>query len=78
MRPHHDSPQFETAASIDHDNPLWLVMWGVASRCYWAYPKFNVPKGTILSAFNPDELLSQMRQVELRYLPPPYQPPIQT
>jgi hypothetical protein len=76
MRPHPDAKQRETAASIDRDDPLWLVMWGTASRRYWAYPTFNVPKGTILSAADPGELLTQMRQIEMRYLPPPprYQP----
>jgi hypothetical protein len=78
MRPHYDAKQMETAESINYHNPLWWVIWGVSTRHYWAFPKFNVPQGTILDERDPRELLSQMRQIELRYLPPPYHPPRQT
>ena len=45
MRPHTDTAQLETAESINHHNPLWLVIWGVASRRYWA---FRAPRGASL------------------------------
>jgi hypothetical protein len=78
MRPHPDMAQMETAESISHHHPLWLVIWGTASRRYWAFPWFNVPQGTILNERDPRELLTRMRQTELRYLPPPHHPPRQT
>ena len=60
-----------TAASIERDNPLWIVIWGIFSREYWAFPKFNVPPHTILHARNPSQLAAQMRQVEREYLGAP-------
>jgi hypothetical protein len=55
---------------VNRENPLWLVMYGAGSRRYWAFPAFNVPSGTILESADLDELVTQMRETELRYLWP--------
>jgi len=75
MQPVYDERQRRTAALIQRDNPLWLVMWGTGSRRYWAFPAFAVPCGTIVSAADPDDLITRMRETEMRYLPPPYRRP---
>jgi hypothetical protein len=75
LRQPYDESQRRAAGFMQRENPYWLIMYGVWSRLYWATPAFDVPPHTILSAAEPDDLLRQMRQVELRYLPPPYQPP---
>jgi hypothetical protein len=73
-RPYDDS-QRATADFIQRNNPLWVVIWGTGSRRYWAFPAFDVPPGLILQSADPDKLVTQMRQTELRHLPPPYHPP---
>jgi hypothetical protein len=59
------------AESVNRENPLWLVMYGAGSRRYWAFPAFSVPSGTLLASADLDELVSWMRETELRYLPYP-------
>jgi hypothetical protein len=55
----------ETAHRIQKANRRWMVMWGVFSREYWAYPLFSAPSGTIMHAADAEMLLSRMREVEL-------------
>jgi hypothetical protein len=55
----------ETATRIEQDYPLWLVMWGAYSEEYWAYPRFDAPKGTILHSPSPDDLTSDMRAIQV-------------
>ncbi len=50
---------------IQRDHPNWLVMWGVYTRQYVAFPLFNAPKGTIAQDHDPDQLVDRMRQMEL-------------
>ena len=38
-----DAESYETAQSIQQANPDWLVMWGVYSRQYVAFPLFRAP-----------------------------------
>lgn len=73
----YDVPQRKTAARLNQAHPNWHVMWGVHSRRLWAFPLFDVPPGTIVSAGTPDDLVAQMRQVEMiaRHGPPPYRQP---
>ncbi len=61
----------QTAALVERDNPLWLVIWGVYSHVFWAYARFDVPAGTILHARDTNLLVGQMRQVERRYIGSP-------
>jgi hypothetical protein len=63
-RPDRDSGQHERAARISQVFPLWLILWGTWSRRYWAYPRFRAPRGTILQAADPGDLVAQMRQVQ--------------
>lgn len=55
----------ETATRIEQDHPLWLVMWGAYSEEYWAYPRFDAPKGTILHSPDPGDLTSDMRAIQM-------------
>jgi hypothetical protein len=59
-----DDQQWQTASEIEQSRPSWLVMWGCYSRLFWAFPRFRVPKGTIVSASNPDKLLADMDSVQ--------------
>jgi len=63
--PHPDALHGEVASQIQRDHPNWLVMWGVYTRQYVAFPLFNAPKGTIARDPDPDQLVNRMRQMEL-------------
>jgi hypothetical protein len=54
----------QIAREIEQNHPSWLVMWGCYSRLFWAFPRFNVPRGTIVSAPEPDRLFAEMQSVE--------------
>jgi hypothetical protein len=57
----------ELAARLDRDNPQWLVVWGIFSHEFVAFPLFRVPQGTVLCARNSLELAGRMRQTETIY-----------
>ncbi len=59
------TPSRETATRIEQDYPLWLVMWGAYSEEYWAYPRFDAPRGTILHSRDPNSLASEMRAMQM-------------
>jgi hypothetical protein len=54
----------EEAAQLDRDNPRWLVVWGIFSLEFVAFPLFDVPAGTFLCARSAPELLRRIRQAE--------------
>ncbi|MBO0801723.1 MAG: hypothetical protein J2P25_01410 [Nocardiopsaceae bacterium] len=54
-----------TAAILDAMNPLWLVVFSVYYRRFMAFPKFNVPIGTIATSENAAALEERMRWIEL-------------
>ena len=76
---HYDTAQRRIAAHLGRNHPTWYVMWGLHSRRLWAFPLFDAPPGTVISAERPDDLVTQMRQAEMiaQHGPPPYhqQPP---
>jgi hypothetical protein len=45
-----------------------MVMWGCYSRLFWAFPRFQVPSGTIVSARGPKDLITSMQKVEDEFL----------
>jgi hypothetical protein len=53
------------AARIRQEREGWVVIWVPHESCYKAYPKFRAPRGTVASASQPGELMTQMDQVEL-------------
>jgi hypothetical protein len=55
------------AAQLDRDNPQWLVVWGIFSLQFVAFPLFDAPDGTFLCARSAPELLRQIRQAEEIY-----------
>lgn len=64
MRVIYDPDQRELAMRIERAFPRWLVMWGVYSRQFWAYPCFRAPRGTIAHAAKPDDLAGMMRAIQ--------------
>ena len=59
-----DPGQCRTAARIAQHNPQWVVIWGTASREFWAFPVFQVPAGIIAHHGDPAVLTRQRRQIQ--------------
>ena len=55
------------AAQLDRDNPRWLVVWGIFSLQFVAFPLFDAPAGTFLCARSAPELLRRIRRAEEIY-----------
>jgi hypothetical protein len=62
-----DDEQWEIAGEVEQEHQNWAVMWGCYTRLFWAFPLFEVPKGTIVSARDADRLLLDMEQVETEH-----------
>jgi hypothetical protein len=60
-----DDQERQFAAEIEQSHPDWVVLWGCYSRLFWAFPYFQVPQGTIVSAPDRDRLLADMQSIEL-------------
>ena len=60
----------DMATGLERDHPRWLVVYGVYTRQYVAFPRFDAPSGTILSAGMPGELVRRMQRTEARFAPP--------
>jgi hypothetical protein len=56
----------ETARQIELQRPGWMVVWGVYSKQYVAFPLFAAPAGTILAAAYAPALKDRMKAAELR------------
>ena len=52
----------EIARDIEQESHGWFVVWGVYSRQFVAFPLFDAPQGTILTANYPDALAGRMEE----------------
>lgn len=50
----------EAAARIDRDFPAWMVLWGVYTRQFVAFPLFDAPPGSLLTSNDSDALTARM------------------
>ncbi|HEY3953684.1 MAG TPA: hypothetical protein VGM53_09930 [Streptosporangiaceae bacterium] len=64
------------AEQINQSRPQWLVVWGLYSRRFWAYPLFEMRPRRLVSAGYPDALIARMDEAERRYrvMPRPEEP----
>jgi hypothetical protein len=74
MDPEHEAREATVMVSLDDDHfreiarqieqtlPDWMVEWGVYSQQFVAFPLFEAPRGTILTASYPDALIGRMRK----------------
>ena len=54
------------ARRINQLRPQWLVVWGVCSLRFWAFPLFEMrPRGAVYDMC-PDALLARLDEVESR------------
>jgi hypothetical protein len=53
------------AGQLEEDNPSWIVVFGVYTRQFIAFPRFDSPRGTVVTASYPAALPPRMRAVEV-------------
>jgi hypothetical protein len=49
---------------LEEENPRWIVVFGVFSRQFIGFPRFDVPRGTMVVASYPDAIPARMREAE--------------
>lgn len=59
-----DVAQRRVAARIMVHRPSWVVLWGLWSRRYWAFPLFDAEPGTIISSASGTELVALLDHAE--------------
>ena len=64
MFPEEDERCRAIAEEIQQQRPGWLIIWGVYSRRFTAYPLFPVRRRVIVIAYYQDALLERMNSVE--------------
>lgn len=61
-----------TARQIEQQQPGWMIIWGVYTRAFVAFPLFPVRRrGIVVVAAYPDALLARMEEAERRWRPRP-------
>ena len=60
-----DAVCYEMAQKIEKAHPHWMVVWGLYSRLYWAFPRLDVPRGTLVHAADPVMLVAAIEYEEL-------------
>jgi hypothetical protein len=72
--PHTDDQECRAIAErINRDHPQWLVLWGTYSRCFWAFPLFEMQPRMVVYGGHPDALTDRMQEAERRYRTTPDQ-----
>jgi hypothetical protein len=59
-----DEHQRQIAAQLQHDYTNWVILWGLHTRLYWAFPTFTASPGTIVAAAAPRQLTMRMQDTE--------------
>jgi hypothetical protein len=59
------------AGQLEEENPSWIVVFGVYTREFVAFPRFDVPRGTVIAARYPHALPPRMRRIEAKGTPGP-------
>lgn len=52
------------ARELESGNPRWIVVFGVYTRQFVGFPRFDVPSGTIVIALYPGAIAARMHDVE--------------
>jgi hypothetical protein len=54
------------ARELEEENPLWIVVFGVYTRQFVGFARFDAPGQSIVVAYYPAALTSRMREIERR------------
>lgn len=52
------------AERLESENPLWIIVYGVYTRQFVAFPRFKVPRQTIIATTYPPALPGRLREIE--------------
>jgi hypothetical protein len=66
MSPEETEANREAARQIELQRPGWMVLWGVYSKQYVAFPLSAAPPGTIVTARYAPALVPRMAAAERR------------
>ena len=59
--------EHQMARQIEQDNPNWIVLFGVYTREFVAFPRFAAPPRTIVVATYPAALPPRLQEVERKF-----------
>lgn len=54
----------QVAVNLESGYPRWIVVFGIYSRQFVAFPRFSVPAGTMAVANYPGALTARMLDIE--------------
>lgn len=58
---------FAKAEEIQRSRPHWIVLWGVDSRVFWAFPMFNMTTLVFAYSRDPADLIARMDRIEEKF-----------
>jgi hypothetical protein len=61
-----ENAHFAMAEEIQQSRPHWMVVWGVCSRLYWAFPLFDMTSPLLIYSQDPKDLIARMDRAEDR------------
>jgi hypothetical protein len=64
LSPDSDDDMTRVARQLEAENPLWIVVFGIYTRQFVGFPRFDVPSETMAVAHYPAALASRMRDIE--------------
>jgi hypothetical protein len=59
-----EARQRQAVATLRQRHPDWMIMYGVYTRMFWAYPLFTTLTGKYVSAPDPADLDRRMTAAE--------------
>jgi hypothetical protein len=59
-----DDTARDAARQIEHDNPRWIVVFGIFTRQFICFPRFRVMPGTVVTALYPPAAMTRMAEIE--------------
>ena len=78
MTAHADPAEMRrVAARMEEENPWWIVVFGVFTQEFVAFPRFRAPVAIVTASY-PGALPPRMRRVERAACLPPHAPATET
>jgi hypothetical protein len=56
----------EIAAQLEREHPNWMIIFGVYTKQFIAFPRFRAPCRTILTALYPQALADRIARAEIQ------------
>jgi hypothetical protein len=59
-----DEESRAVASELEKANPRWIVIFGIHTRQFVCYPRFDAPRGTMIADCYPEAVAGHMRELE--------------